>query len=466
MLINAPADSSPGPRHSTRDSRPAPRGNYKCPNAEVVIETTAPSTPSPKKAGKPQQPNPPPGSPSPTSKTRDESDEDSIQVIQKPADRHPVARPGEFDPPAIVKANLRFKGKGSKPSVPLIAPMVVPKHLVVSVALPAEDARSLVPCYDCLSRGRICMFAGINKRCYNCVCNSQACTNGAQPFPALVALDRLEPILATTSRRFNTHLKNLARASCLVQVHQEFVSQFLQDYLDSMKDFVFEFFQAEKVLSPAHFKQRFQDTETQDTIRDLFKRSKITFEDAREHYLLTHPVGEILVNDNGKAMHILPVDPALAAPLERSAPPTLPDAIRASYSTVDLSDSDMLAISATKRAGLLKTSQSAVAGPSSQPLESAPIVPSMKVGPPINAHRDETPRPSVSSLGPRDLQAIDRELSAPPSITTLCNEVPPSPEMELVDDDMGEGTGVEPSGVEEAPLGATARLFPRAMSLL
>ncbi|KAJ7745023.1 hypothetical protein DFH07DRAFT_963567 [Mycena maculata] len=264
----------------------------------------------------------------------------------------------------------------------------------ITAALPAEDARSLVPCYDCLSRGRICMFAGINKRCYNCVRNGQACTNGAQPFPALVVLDCLKPILAMTSRRFNTHLKNLARASRLVQVHQEFVSQFLQDYLDSMKDFAFELFQAEKVLSPAHFKQRFQDT-----IRDLFKRFEITFEDTCEHYLLTHPVREILENDDSEAMHILPVDPALAAPLERSAPPTLPDAIHVSYSTVDLSDSDMLAISATKCAGLLKTLQSAVAGPSLQPLESAPIVPSMKVGPPINARRDETPWTSVSSLG-------------------------------------------------------------------
>ncbi|KAJ7755031.1 hypothetical protein DFH07DRAFT_959598 [Mycena maculata] len=472
-----PADPCPGLRRSTRDSRPVLCGNYKRLNAKVVIETPAPSTPSPKKTGKARQPNPPPGSPSPTSKTRNESDEDSIQVIQKPADHHPVARPSEFDPSAIAKANLRFKGKGSKPSVPLIAPTVVPKHQVVLAALPAEDARSLVPCYDCLSRVRICMFTGINKRCYNCVRNGQACTNGAQSFPAMVALDRLEPVLATTSRRFNTHLKNLAHASRLVQVHQEFVSRFLQDYLDSMKDFAFEFFQAEKVLSPAHFKRRFQDTETQDTIRDLFKRFEITFEDACEHYLLTHPVEEILESDDSEAMHIPPVDPALASPLERSAPPVLPDAIRASYSTVDLSNSDMPDISVTRRTGLLKTLQSAVTGPSSRTLESVPVVPSMKVGPPIHARRDETPQPSVSSLGslikpnpfsrpPRNLQAINRELSAPPSIATLRNEVPPSPEMEPVDDDMGEGTDVGPSGVEEVPLGATARLFLHDMSLL
>ncbi|KAJ7725435.1 hypothetical protein DFH07DRAFT_783022 [Mycena maculata] len=416
---------------------PCPTLNYRTQNAEVVIDTTAPSPPSPKKTGKARQPIPPHGSPAPNSKTRYKSDEDSIQVVSKPADRHPVESPGEFNPSAVETANLRYKGRGSKvhgglPSAPPIAPTVVPKHLVVSAVLPAEDARSLVPCYDCLSRGRICMFAGINKRCYNCVRNGQACTNGAQSFPAMVALDRLEPVLATTSRRFNTHLKNLARASHLVQVHQEF---------------------AEKVLSPAHFKQRFQDT-----IRDLFKQFEITFEDAREHYLLTHPVREILENDDGEAMHILPVDSALTAPLERSAPPVLPDAIRASYSRHLCHEARWTAQDFT-------------------PLESAPIVPSMKVGPPINARGDETPRPSVSSLGssskpnpfsrpPRDLQAINRELSAPPSIATLHNEAPPSPEAEPVDDDMGGGAGVGLSGVEEAPLGATARLFLRDMSLL
>ncbi|KAJ7758863.1 hypothetical protein DFH07DRAFT_958267 [Mycena maculata] len=298
-----PTEENSAPRRSTRDTRPPPRVNYQAKNAEVVLDTPAPS--SSKKASKSRQVDPIPDSPPPTFKTYDESDDDSVQVVAKPGDHHPVEHPGEFDPAAIEKANLRFKGKGSKvlsslPPAPPIASTVVAKHLVSSAALPAEDTRS-----------------------------RQTCTLRTSSHQAMIALDRLEPILATTSRRFNSHLKAITRTSRLVQLHQDLAAMHLRQYVDDLKEFAFEFFQAEKALPTDHFNARFEDFETQDAIRDLFAAFNITFESALEHFKSVNPVGTILEDETDDAVHLPPQHPSLATPLERLEKVVLPEAAQA-----------------------------------------------------------------------------------------------------------------------------------------
>ncbi|KAJ7732481.1 hypothetical protein DFH07DRAFT_968398 [Mycena maculata] len=402
-------EDSPALRRSTRDPRPPPRGNYRAQNAEVVVETPAAS--SSKKAGKTRQSDPVPDSPQPTSKTHDESDDNSVQVIAKPSDLQPVETPGEFDPAAIEKANLRFKGKGSKvlgnlPPAPPIAPTVVAKHLVASAALPAEDARSLFPCYDCLSRGRICVYAGPRKRCYNCIKSGQTCTLRANSHQAMIALDRLEPILVTTSRRFNSHLKTITRTGRLVQLHQDLAAMHLQQYVDDLQEFAFEFFQAEKALTADHFNARFEDYEMQDAIRDLFAAFDITFESALEHFKSVNPVGTILEDETGDAKSVLP------EAAQAHDEPNDPDA--------DLS---------VDTPGPRPAPKSSVTG-------TAPV----KFGPPKNVPRTDSsvrPQPNPFAREPRDLGSIGREAS--PFFNTLLTEAPTSPNVDQLNDNMGGG---------------------------
>ncbi|KAJ7782296.1 hypothetical protein DFH07DRAFT_949095 [Mycena maculata] len=111
--------------------------------------------------------DPVPDSPPPTFKTYDKSDDDSVQVVAKPGDHHPVEHPGKFDPAAIEKANICFKGKGSKvlgslPPAPPIAPTVVAKHLSINpvgiiLKDKADDAVHLPPQHPSLATPLECL---------------------------------------------------------------------------------------------------------------------------------------------------------------------------------------------------------------------------------------------------------------------------------------------------------------------
>ncbi|KAJ7774525.1 hypothetical protein DFH07DRAFT_767225 [Mycena maculata] len=440
-------EDSPVLRRSTHDPRPPPRGNYCAQNTKVVLET--PTTISSKKAGKTHQAEPARESPVPTPKAHEESDDDSIQVIAKPGNYHPVETPGEFDPAAIEKANLHFKGKGSKvlgslPPVPPIAPTVVAKHLVASVALPAEDTQSLFPCYDCLSRGQICVYSGPGKRCYNCIKSGQMCILRASSHQAMIALDRLEPILATTSRRFNSHLKTITRTGRLVQLHQDLTAMHLQQYVDDLKEFAFEFFQAEKALSTDHFNTRFEDYETQDDLRDLFAAFDITFESALEHFNSVNPVGTILEDETGNAVHLPPQHPSLATPLNRLEKVVLPEAAQAHDEPND-PDADLSMETRDHRSGPSSVLKSIATGPAQ-----------VKFGPPRNVPCTESPaRPSMLSVvlppppnpfatQPRDLSSLGWEASTSPGAI-------PSPKAEPVNEPIEEveendwASGAEPS---------------------
>ncbi|KAJ7765486.1 hypothetical protein DFH07DRAFT_955731 [Mycena maculata] len=441
--VSSSSEDSPALRHSTRDPRPPPRANYQAKNAEVVLDTPAPS--SSKKASKSRQVDPVPDLPPPTFKTYDESDDDSVQVVAKPGDHHPVEHPGEFDPAAIEKANLRFKGKGSKvlgslPPAPPIAPTVVAKHLVALAALPAEDTRSLFPCYDCLSRGRICIYSGPGKHCYNCIKSRQTCTLRASSHQAMIMLDRLEPILATTSCRFNSHLKAITRTGRLVQLHQDLAAMHLRQYVDDLKEFAFEFFQAETALPTDHFNTRFEDFETQDAIRDLFAAFDITFKSVLEHFKSVNPVGTILEDKTGDTVHLPPQHPSLATPLERLEKVVLPKAAQA-HDKPDDSDADLSMETPGHRSGPASALKSILTGTAQ-----------VKFGPLRNVPRTKSPtRPSLSSVvlptppnlfvtQPRIFSSLGRE-----ALTS------PGPEAEPVDEPMEEveendrASGVEPS---------------------
>ncbi|KAJ7747633.1 hypothetical protein DFH07DRAFT_962426 [Mycena maculata] len=347
------------------------------------------------------------------------------------------------------KANLHFKGKGSKvlgslPPVPLIAPPVVAKHLVTSAALPAEDTRSLFPCYDCLSCGRIYVYSGPGKRCYNCIKSGQTCTLRASPHQAMIALDRLEPILATTSHRFNSHLKTITRTGRLVQLHQDLVAMHLQQYVDDLKEFAFEFFQAEKALSTDHFNARFEDYETQDDLWDLFTAFDITFESALEHFKSVNLVGTILEDETDDVVHLPPQHPSLATPLERLEKVVLLEAAQA-HNEPDDPDADLSMETPGHHSGPSSALKSIATGPAQ-----------VKFGPPRNVPRTESPaRPSLSSavlppppnpfaMQPRDLSSLGQEASTSPGAL-------PSPKVEPVDEPMEEveendrASGAEPS---------------------
>ncbi|KAJ7733401.1 hypothetical protein DFH07DRAFT_968014 [Mycena maculata] len=406
-----PTEENSAPPRSTRDTRPPLCANYQAKNAEVVLDTPAPS--SSKKASKSRQVDPVPDSPPPTFKTYDESDDDSVQVVAKPGDHHPVEHPGEFDLAAIEKASLRFKGKGSKvlgslPPAPPIAPTVVAKHLVSSAALPAEDTRSLFPCYDCLSRGRICVYSGPGKHCYNCIKSGQTCTLRTSSHQAMIALDRLELILATTSRRFNSHLKAITCTGRLVQLHQDPAAMHLRQYVDDLKELAFEFFQVEKSLPTDHFNARFEDFETQDAIRDLFAAFNITFESALKHFKSVNPVGTILEDKTDDTR------------LEKVV---LPEAAQAHNEP----DANLSMETPGHRSGPASALKSIATGPAQ-----------VKSGPPRNVPRTKSPaQPSLSSAAlppppnpfatqPRDLSSLGREASTSPGAL-------PSPEAEPVD---------------------------------
>ncbi|KAJ7780790.1 hypothetical protein DFH07DRAFT_950008 [Mycena maculata] len=442
-----PTEENSAPRCSTRDTCPPPRTNYQAKNAEVVLDTPTPS--SSKKASKSRQVDPIPDSPPPAFKTYDKSDDDSVQVVVKPGDHHPVEHPGDFDPAAIEKANVRFKGKGSKvlgslPPAPPIAPTVVAKHLVASAALPTEDTRSLFPCYDCLSCGQICVYSGPGKRCYNRIKSGQTCTLRASSHQAMIALDRLEPILATTSRRFNSHLKAITCTGRLVQLHQDLTAMHLRQYMDDLKEFAFEFLQAEKALPTEHFNARFEDFETQDAIRDLFAAFNITFERALEHFKSINLVGTILEDETNDAVHLPPQHPSLATPLERLEKVVLPEAAQAHDEPGD-PDADLSMETPGHRSG-----------PASAPKSIVMRTAQVKFGPPKNVPRTKSPvRPSLSSAvlppppnpfvtQPHDLSSLGQEASTSPGAL-------PSPEAEPVDEPMEEveendwASGAEPS---------------------
>ncbi|KAJ7781730.1 hypothetical protein DFH07DRAFT_949433 [Mycena maculata] len=429
-----PTEENSAPRRSTRDTRPPPHANYQAKNAEVVLDT--PTSSSSKKASKSRQVNPVPDSPPPTVKTYDESDDDSVQVVTKPGDHHPVEHPGEFDPAAIEKAIVRFKGKGSKvlgslPPAPPIAPTVVAKHLVASAALPAKDTRSLFPCYDCLSRGQIRIYSGPGKHCYNCIKSGQTCTLRASSHQAMIALDCLEPILAMTSRRFNSHLKAITRTGRLIQLHQDLTAMHLQQYVDDLKEFAFEFFQVEKALPTEHFNACFEDFETQDAIWDLFAAFNITFESALEYFKSINPVGTILEDETDNAVHLPLQHPSLATPLERLEKVVLPEAAQA-HDKPDDPDTDLSMETSGHRSG-----------PASAPKSIATGTTQVKFGPPRNVSRTKSPvRPSLSSTvlppppnpfatQPCNLSSLGREASTSPGAL-------PSPEAEPVDEPMEE----------------------------
>ncbi|KAJ7724721.1 hypothetical protein DFH07DRAFT_971118 [Mycena maculata] len=198
----------------------------------------------------------------------DDSDNNSIQIITENASSIKlVPTLGEFDPKVIGQANTAFKPSKAQPRAPSVAPTVVAKHLVTSAGLPAEDIRSLFPCFSCLARGYTCIYAGPRRRCFNCQKNGQTCNHAGKPHPVMVALDRLEPALGTTSRWFIAHLKQISRTGRLVQLHQDLVATYIQQYLDDLKEFAFEFFQAEMALLAEHFHTRFANSETEAEIK-------------------------------------------------------------------------------------------------------------------------------------------------------------------------------------------------------
>ncbi|KAJ7721200.1 hypothetical protein DFH07DRAFT_972383 [Mycena maculata] len=336
--LESPPTENPGLRHSIRDTKRPPQRPSSPPSKakskpkpkglsvpEVVLSSHA--------AGK--QPDVA-SSPVPLSsiaheqEPNDDSDNDSIQIISENASSSkPVPTLGELDPKAIGQANSALKPSKAQLCAPSVAHTVVAKHLVTSAGLPAEDIQSLFPCFSCITRGYTCIYAGPGRRCFNCQKNGQTCNHAGKAHPSMVALDRLEPDLSTTSRRFIAHLKQISRTGRLVQLHQDLVATYIRQYLDGLKEFAFEFFQAEMALPAAHFHARFADAETKAEIKALFAQFNITFADSLEHFKNVNELGDVFENNDGEAIHQLPLHPSLESLPERVDPSIMPKSVHA-----------------------------------------------------------------------------------------------------------------------------------------
>ncbi|KAJ7758083.1 hypothetical protein DFH07DRAFT_958432 [Mycena maculata] len=457
--FEGPSTENPGLRRSIRDTRRPPPRPTSPPKTKAKAKPKGSAAPevvlTSRAAGKQRKVA---SSPAPLStiahepEPNNDSDNDSIQIITENASStKPVPTLGEFDPKVIGQANTAFKPSKAQPRAPSVAPTVVAKHLVTSAGLPAEDIRSLFPCFSCLTRGYTCIYAGPGRRCFNCQKNGQTCNHAGKPHPVMVALDRLEPALGTTSRRFITHLKQISRTGRLVQLHQDLVATYIQQYLDDLKEFAFEFFQAEMALPAEHFHARFAASETEAEIKALFAQFEITFEDSLAHFQTINEIGGVFENADGEAVHHPRQHPSLKTPLARLDPSLVPKSVRAVAFDPENppSDRDLTQVTPIHRVVDLKAPKEVLArfAPPSCPLVSSQA--------PVE-------RLNPFARPPRDPNSLGRE----PSVPLSRHEGLPSPEVEPIDDDMGGGTGVGLSGVEEAPLGATARLFLRDMSLL
>ncbi|KAJ7781712.1 hypothetical protein DFH07DRAFT_764739 [Mycena maculata] len=388
----------------------------------------------------------------------DDSDNDSIQIITENASStKPVPTLGEFDPKVIGQANTAFKpskGKGkivkTLPHAPSVAPTVVAKHLVTSAGLPAEDIRAGCPPPLVIPSILISAF---HSRSSLVSVASREVTPVSTRVPGGAALIVRRTARPATTRASPTRLWLLSTGSsppwALPVV--DLVATYIQQYLDDLKEFVFEFFQAEMALPAEHFHARFTDSETEAEIKALFARFEITFEDSLAHFQTINEIGGVFENADGEAVHHPWQHPSLKTPLARLDPSLVPKSVRAVAFDPENppSDRDLTQVTPIHRVVDLKAPKEVLAR------FAPPSRPSVSSQAPIE-------RLNPFARPPRDPNSFCRDPFVPPSR----HEGLPSPEVEPNDDDMGERTAVGPSGIEGAPLGATARLFLQDMSLL